>query len=195
MTNNAYRPWALGVSLGVMACVSLWATTPGMQGQSAPRRTPQRRAAPQPAPVPPTPPRPAPAPADWLVWGGPNRDFHSSVTGLLPSWPASGPKKRWTRALGEGFSAPAIEGSRLYTMYSTSTGEVVVALDTRTGATIWEHAYSTNFSQGANDVGRGPYAMPQVIGNRIVSVGGTGKLYSLDKQTGKFLPVKSQDLK
>lgn len=130
--------------------------------------------------------------ADWPVWGGPTRNFLSPATGLLSSWPATGPTKVWTRELGEGYSAPAIEGHRLYTMYSNATGEVVTALDASTGKTLWEHAYKTAFADAGSDIGHGPFAMPQVIGERVVSVGGTGKLYSLEKRTGR--PVWMHDL-
>jgi outer membrane protein assembly factor BamB len=41
-------------------------------------------------------------------------------------------------------------------------------------------------------VGAGPYAMPQVVGERLVTVGGTGKLHVLDKATGK--KIWSHDL-
>jgi outer membrane protein assembly factor BamB len=137
-------------------------------------------------------PAPATAAADWPVWGGPNRNFLSPVTGLQTAWPATGPAKVWSRTLGEGYSAPAIEGRTLYTMYSNGTGEVVTALDAATGKTRWEHAYKTAFADTGPDIGNGPFAMPQVIGDRIVSVGGTGRLFSLDKRTGR--PIWTHDL-
>jgi outer membrane protein assembly factor BamB len=130
--------------------------------------------------------------SDWAVWGGPTRNFQSPAKGLASSWPAGGPRKLWSRPLGEGFSPAAIEGNRLYTTYSSRGREVVVALDAATGNTIWQYRYDTPFAQGAGDVGAGPYAMPQVIGDRIVTVGGAGKLHSLDKETGR--PVWSHDL-
>jgi outer membrane protein assembly factor BamB len=130
--------------------------------------------------------------SDWKVWGGPDRNFQSPARGLANSWPTGGPRKLWSRALGEGFSPAAVEGDRVYTGYSTPGREVIVALDAATGKTVWEFAYDTAFAQGASDVGAGPYAMPQVIGDRIVTVGGTGKLHSIDKHSGK--PVWSHDL-
>ena len=71
-------------------------------------------------------------------WGGPTRDFMTTSTGLANSWPAAGPKRLWTRALGEGHSAILVENGRLYTMYRPlgllatvrrSQEEVVTALD------------------------------------------------------------------
>jgi outer membrane protein assembly factor BamB len=41
-------------------------------------------------------------------------------------------------------------------------------------------------------VGPGPYAMPQVAGDRVITASGTGKVHSIDKKTGK--PVWSYDL-
>src|SRR5687768_15017224 len=55
--------------------------------------------------------------AGWTQWGGPHRNFMPDSKGLASAWPASGPKKLWSRALGEGHSAIAVDGGRLYTMY------------------------------------------------------------------------------
>ena len=55
--------------------------------------------------------------SDWTQWGGPTRNFMVDSTGLASSWPSGGPKKLWTRPLGEGHSSILVEGNRLYTMY------------------------------------------------------------------------------
>ena len=39
---------------------------------------------------------------------------------LASSWPAGGPKKLWSRALGEGHSSIVVEDGRLYTLYRTA---------------------------------------------------------------------------
>src|SRR6059036_918703 len=52
------------------------------------------------------------AKADWLQWGGAGRNFMPDATGLAASWPAGGPKKLWSRALGEGHSSILVEGGR-----------------------------------------------------------------------------------
>ena len=88
--------------------------------------------------------------ADWLQWGGAGRNFMPDATGLASSWPAGGPKRLWTRALGEGHSAILAEGGRIYTMYRPlgapaggrrSQEEIVAALDAATGKTVWEFTY------------------------------------------------------
>lgn len=128
------------------------------------------------------------SPDDWLLWGGPGHNFIAPSTGLAAAWPAAGPKKLWSRVLGDGYSAVAVEGSTLYTAYRRGVQDVVVALEARTGKTIWEYAYDAPFVNSYNEaVGPGPYAMPQVVGDRIVTASGAGKIHSLDKKTGRPL--------
>ena len=139
---------------------------------------------------------------DWLLWGGPNRDFKASSGALSGSWPAAGPRKLWSRALGEGYSAVAVEGSRIYTAYNGGRSSlvgallgrrmVITALDASTGQTVWEHVYNSSFRNAGSELGDGPYAMPQILGSRLVSVDGAGLMYSLDKKTGA--PAWSHDL-
>ncbi len=130
---------------------------------------------------------------DWLVWGGKHRDFIVNATGLADSWPAAGPRKIWSRPLGDGYSSVAVEGAVLYTAFRRGTQDVITALEAGTGKTLWEFAYENPFTNAyAEGVGPGPYAMPQVVGDRLITASGTGKIYSLDKKTGK--PKWSHDL-
>ena len=92
--------------------------------------------------------------------------------------------------MGDGYSAIAEEGGVLYTAFRRGSKDVIVALDATTGQTRWEYAYESPFSNG--DVGAGPYAMPEVIGDRVVAASGTGVVHSLDKKTGR--PIWSHDL-
>jgi outer membrane protein assembly factor BamB len=136
----------------------------------------------------------AAAGSDWTQWGGPTRNFMSESKGLASSWPAGGPKRLWTRALGEGHSSILVEGDRLYTMYrplSTdgrrSQEEVVAALDAATGKTIWEFKYpaptnGVDFSQGA-----GPHSTPLIVGDRLYATSSRRELFALDKATGTGL--------
>jgi outer membrane protein assembly factor BamB len=124
-------------------------------------------------------------PADWTQFGGPNRNFVVDAKGLAAAWPEGGPKTIWKRALGEGFSAAAIDGTTLYTMYERGEDEVIVALDAGSGKTTWEHAYhapiTVNMSRAP-----GPRVTPLVVGNRVFTVGATGKLAAVDKRTGRL---------
>src|SRR5687768_2812287 len=134
------------------------------------------------------------APADWPQWGGPHRNFVSSSTGLASTWPSGGPRRLWSRALGEGHSAITVEGGRLYTMYRPlgllaavrrSQEEVVTAVDAATGKTIWEHKFASptegvNFSEGA-----GPHSTPLVTADRVFAVGSRKEVFALNKANGQ----------
>ncbi|MHC4427427.1 MAG: PQQ-binding-like beta-propeller repeat protein [Planctomycetota bacterium] len=124
---------------------------------------------------------------DWLSWGGPNGDFTVDVKGLTETWPESGPKQLWKRALGDGYSSILHKDGRLYTMYRDGESEVVVALDAGTGKTLWEHRYPREpWPEMAPVFGVGPNATPLIVGDRIVSASIDGQLRCLDLATGKL---------
>ena len=125
---------------------------------------------------------------DWPQWGGPHRDFKSSTTGLASSWPATGPRRLWQRELGEGFSAIAAEGGKLFTMYRKGEQEIVIALDAATGKTMWEYGYPAPFYKEQDmSNGTGPHATPLVTGAYVFTTGVTGKLHCLNKQNGRLV--------
>lgn len=143
----------------------------------------------------------AQASAAWPQWGGPNRNFMSDSKGLASKWPASGPRKLWSRPLGEGHSSIVSDGARLYTMYRPlgvlamvrrSQEEVIAALDAGTGTTIWEHKSPSptsgiDFSEGA-----GPHATPLVTADRVFAAGSRKEIFALNKANGQV--VWSHDL-
>jgi outer membrane protein assembly factor BamB len=138
------------------------------------------------------PVRPLP-PEAWRVWGGPQRDFIVPAVGLFPptgeKWLPMPPRKLWERPLGDGYSAIAVEDGILYTCYRRGDAEdVIVALEAATGKQIWEFGYPAPFKNGyADAVGPGPYAMPQIVGDRVVTASGIGQIHSLEKKTGKVV--------
>ena len=136
------------------------------------------------------PPAPAAA-AGWQQWGGPNRNFTSDSKGLATSWPAAGPKKLWSRSLGEGHSAISVDGNRLYTLYrpllsgGRAEEEVVVALDATTGNTLWEYKFPSS-TTGANfREGAGPHSTPLITADRVYAAGSRKQILALNKADGK----------
>ena len=128
----------------------------------------------------------------WTQWGGPRRDFMSDSKGLASSWPSSGPKKLWSRSLGEGHSSILVEDGRLYTMYRQSAArpaaaheEVVAALDAVSGKALWEFKYPAPTTGIQFDQGLGPHSTPLIAGNRIFAMSSRSELFALDKATGK----------
>ena len=133
--------------------------------------------------------------AAWPQWGGPQRNFIVDVKGLADKWPEGGPPVIWTRPLGTGHSSIVADDGRLFTMYRVGNGrarqgpweaeEAVIAMDAKTGKTIWEHKYASrreDFSFGA-----GPHSTPIVIGNRLFTFGTNKQLFAFDKTSGKIL--------
>jgi outer membrane protein assembly factor BamB len=136
------------------------------------------------------------AAGEWTQWGGPRRNFTSDAKGLATSWPASGPKQLWTRALGEGHSSILVDGLRLYTMYRPvgmlsvvrrSQEEVIVSMDAGTGKTVWEHRYPAPTDGLDFEYGAGPHSTPLIVGNRLFAASTLKELFALDKTSGKVL--------
>ncbi|MCP3978474.1 MAG: PQQ-binding-like beta-propeller repeat protein [bacterium] len=133
------------------------------------------------------------AAADWLQRGGPDGDFKVADAGLADAWPEAGPGVVWSRPLGSGYSGILVEGDRLYTAFRRGDNEVVTALDSATGETIWEHENKASAHEDqTKDFGEGPNATPLIHGDHIYSIGFRGLLQCLDKKTGKA--VWSRDL-
>lgn len=150
------------------------------------------------------------AQAQWPQWGGPKRDFTSEAKDLAAQWPETGPKKIWSRGLGEGYSSIVVDGGKLYTMYRKGSGippvagdgpnpeapkpdpesdnEIVVALDAATGKTLWEYKYLAPVPNGMDpQFGKGPNATPVVHDGRIYTLGVSGVLNCLDTSNGSLL--------
>jgi outer membrane protein assembly factor BamB len=125
---------------------------------------------------------------EWPQFGGPRGNFTSTAKGFATSWPAGGPKKLWSRELGDGYSGISIDANVLYTMYRRGEQEFTLAANTATGKTIWEHVANAPFRSGMQmENGPGPHATPLVTGNAVYAVGILANLLCLDKKTGKVL--------
>lgn len=124
----------------------------------------------------------------WREWGGPNRDFKLEATGLSESWPIEGPPLLWSRTLGEGHSAIVADRGVIYTMYRHGKAEVVIALRSDIGETLWEHRYDAPAREGhVIQFGTGPNATPLLTDDHIITLGYAGALNCLDRRTGEVV--------
>lgn len=134
---------------------------------------------------------------EWPQWGGTTRDFKTNAKGLASSWPDGGPRRLWSRPLGEGYSSIVVDNGTLYTMYRKGNRDVVVALEAATGKTVWEYSYDAPFIVAGRDAeivkeyhlenGTGPASTPLIVGDALFAVGPTGIFHSLNKKTGKVV--------
>jgi outer membrane protein assembly factor BamB len=125
--------------------------------------------------------------AEWTKWGGPTGDFHAKAD-VPDEWSESLPKLVWKRDLGDGESSILVDGETLYTVYRDAKSEVVVALESKTGKTLWEHRYEAPIPESLYvQHGNGPHATSVVAGGRLCALGITGKLHCLDKKSGAVI--------
>jgi outer membrane protein assembly factor BamB len=129
----------------------------------------------------------APA-SDWPQWRGPERSGTSRERGLLKQWPAGGPKLLWqVNDIGDGYSTPAVVGSRIYLMSNRGMdNEFVQALSTKDGKPVW----TTRVGNVGNPDQNPPYAKarstPTVDGDFIYALGSDGDLACLEARSGRI---------
>jgi outer membrane protein assembly factor BamB len=125
---------------------------------------------------------------NWTRWGGPGQDFKAPAEGIADSWGEYGPKRLWSRDLGDGYSTILVEDGRLYTMHRAGDQEAVICMDEASGETIWEHRYDHDAHPGhVTQYGVGPRATPLISGDRIYTIGVAGMMHSLKKENGEVV--------
>ena len=122
------------------------------------------------------PETPAPkASADWPGFLGPHRNGKSDEHGLPTTWPPKGPPVVWHKAVGTGYSAPAISDGKLFHFSRTKDSAQLKCFNAETGAEQWTCEYPTDFVDmlGYNN---GPRATPIVDGPNVYTFGAEGML-------------------
>jgi outer membrane protein assembly factor BamB len=124
----------------------------------------------------------ATAVADWPQWRGPQRNGLSTETGLLQTWPASGPTKLWSISnLGQGYGSVSVKGDRLFVQGSTATASVLFCLNRSDGKVIWQSSLGPKVDEGR---GNGPRGTPTVDLDRVYVLTENGDLACLQVRDG-----------
>jgi len=116
-------------------------------------------------------------------WRGPNRDGIYPGTGLLKSWPESGPKLLWHfDELGEGHASAAISGNSVYT-----TGEIngigyLFSFDLD-GKLKWKVPYGEEWTESWP----GARSTPMIVDGKIYLLSGMGKLVCRSADNGNLI--------
>lgn len=125
------------------------------------------------------------ADADWPQWRGPNRSGIATETGLMKTWPASGPSVVWSiSGLGEGYGSVAIKGDRLFVQGAKASESAVFCLNRADGKTIWVKTLGSKLGQ---DRGPGPRGTPTIDGDRLYALTENGDLGCLKLSDGSIV--------
>src|SRR4029434_5735553 len=109
--------------------------------------------------------------ADWPHWLGPKRNGSSPETGLLTTWPSTGPKVLWEAKGGDGYSSIAVADGRAITLVQRGGKEVVLALDAAKGT---ERCQTPLTSAYKNMYGNGPRSTPSIEADAVYVTSVTG---------------------
>ena len=118
---------------------------------------------------------------DWPQWRGPRRDGVSAETGLLPRWPAQGPRLLWKKdKLGTGWASPIVVKGRIYIAGDVDDELIVFALDLN-GNLRWQSANGKAWT-GSFPGSRASCAYSE---GRIYQVNAHGRVACLEAENGK----------
>src|SRR5262245_40345904 len=129
-------------------------------------------------------------PDDWPQYRGPSFSGISRETGILKTWPATGPKIMWKIDLGDGYSGLSVVGGKLFTMYSAEGNEYLACFEAGTGKPVWKLRVDTTRT---DDMGDGPRSTPTIDGEMVCAVGARALLGAAKAATGT--KVWDKDLK
>jgi len=123
---------------------------------------------------------------DWPQFLGPHANGVSDETGLLDKWPTNGLRLIWERKIGTGYGAPSVRGELLVFQHRVGDDEIVEALESSTGKSVWKYSYPSHFVDpyGYNN---GPRSSPLLTAERCYAFGAEGKLVCLELRTGKLV--------
>ena len=130
---------------------------------------------------------------DWPQVLGPQRDGRAAADErLAEAWPASGPAVVWQRSVGSGYAGPAVAGSTLILFHREPAAdagadlEVVEAIATSSGKTLWKDGHPTRFRPQVGG-GDGPLCVPVIHEGRVVTYGAQGVLSCHGLASGRLL--------
>jgi len=118
--------------------------------------------------------------ADWPAYRG-DGTGRSAETGLLATWPVTGPKELWRVDIGQGYSGIAVADDRVFTQFGQGGQEIAAAFDAATGREIWRAVTGKDRPDGQ---GGGPRSTPTVDGDLVFVVGATATLHAFRADDG-----------
>ena len=121
----------------------------------------------------------------WPGFRGPARDNVATQAGALAeSWPAGGPRVRWSAPMGDGHAMPALADGFLYVLdYDEARGgDCLRCLNADTGQQRWEHLYAVRTKRN-HGISR---TVAATDGGAVVTVGPQCHVLCLDARSGAY---------
>lgn len=118
----------------------------------------------------------------WTDFRGPSRDGRYTQTRIDTEWPVEGLTPLWRQPVGGGYASFVVADNRAFTIEQRRDQEVAAAYELDTGRELWTHAWTAHFDERMG--GAGPRATPTWHRGHVYALGATGRLWSLDAQTG-----------
>ncbi len=113
---------------------------------------------------------------------GPNRNGEFEETGLLKSWPESGPELLWVKEdLDRGFASVSVTDEAVYLAGREGKDEYLTMLDLK-GNLLWRLRYGQGVRQTYPDT----RCTPTVEGDKIYVISGTGEVVCIDATQQKI---------
>lgn len=125
---------------------------------------------------------------DYPQWRGLNRD--GAASGFSePRWWPKHLTRRWRVVVGEGYATPIIVGQAVYSFTRRDGNEVMMALNAKTGKTVWQTSYPAPYTPGSPAAahGAGPKATPLSHNGKLYTLGISGIVSAFDAVSGKLL--------
>jgi outer membrane protein assembly factor BamB len=122
-------------------------------------------------------------PGMWPGFRGPNGDgVCPDPTPLARSWPATGPARLWTVALGEGYAAPAVRAGRVYVLDydQAAQSDTLRCLSLADGGEVWRRSYPVIVKRN-HGMSR---TIPAVTDRYVVTMGPKCNVMCCDAITG-----------
>lgn len=122
----------------------------------------------------------------WPNLFGPKHISVSTESNLVTTWPTDGPREKWRRKVGCGYSSPVCLGTKLFLVQRVEDEEFVECCDTDSGASIWQFRYPTKYQCRFN-YSSGPYSTPVLDDRYVYAVSAEGTMRCLDQSNGRMI--------
>ncbi len=116
---------------------------------------------------------------------GAKRDGVIEGVRLARDWAAQPPQLLWRQPMGLGYTGFAVSGWRAITLEQRGDKELVTCYALTTGRMLWSYAHADRFVEKTS--GDGPRSTPEIVEDRVYTLGATGILDCLALADGKLL--------